>query len=415
MTLIKLIFLIFINVAFLLSGCEDNQSPPSLPPQVVRGAVDMGSSSLGGVEAPLGAGEAPLGAVEAPVSGTETAGTDAQPSECSEERCDALDNDCDGSVDEGISCQCTEDSSCYSGPEETRGVGLCRDGTRACSANGEQWLACEGSVVPVMERCDEQDNDCDGRVDEETAQPCGECEVSGPELCDGLDNDCDGIIDEELVKACPCDKSETRTQTCSDGVWTGCIDSAGRELSSDVATIYLPALSPNCPFDSADNLSQDGGVFAARVEQSYSFELPPGTQLCGFSLSGSNEDFYYDDELMLLLNDVPLIGSVNFASQFEIEEGLPRYDWLRIRGKSTEEVGEEATCIAGATACQIPGTQSNGEINVAFDIITNTRLAGTSDNGTYEFKIVVTGDNDESLDCSHSGLTLQVSYDYLAD
>ena len=179
--------------------------------------------------------------------------------------------------------------------------------------------------------------------------------------------------------------------------------------------ISLPALPVGCPFDQGDNLSQDSAIFAARVEQSAQFELPNNAELCGFSLSGGDEQFYYDDELMLLMNDVPLIGSVNFASQFELIEGLPRYDWLRIRGKTPDEIGEEVTCLDGATECQIPGTESNGELRVSFDEITNGRLVGTSDRGDYQFKVVVTGDNDDDRDCSHSGLTLQVRYDYLAE
>ena len=62
------------------------------------------------------------------------------------------------------------------------------------------------------------------------------------------------------------------------------------------------------------------------------------------SLSGSNEDFYFDDELMFLMNDVLLIGSVNFASQFEIVDGYHGMT-ARIRGRSTDELGSGATCI----------------------------------------------------------------------
>ena len=251
--------------------------------------------------------------------------------------------------------------------------------------------------------------------DETMGQSCGECVADGPEMCDGIDNDCDGLIDEEITRACPCGKTATQAEACNQGVWEGCEDELGRSLNRGMTLIDLPALTPNCPFDMGDNLPQAGGVFTARVEQFVDFELPEGAQLCAFSLSGSNEDFYFDDELMLLMNDVPLIGSVNFASQFEIVDGLPRYDWLRIRGRSTDELGSGATCIEGAVECLIPGTESNGELSVAFDLDTNVRLANTSDQGDYQFKVVIVGDNDEDLDCAHSGLSLQVSYEYLTE
>ncbi|WP_437909828.1 hypothetical protein WME95_19315 [Sorangium sp. So ce327] len=59
---------------------------------------------------------------------------------------------------------CTPDVSevCYAGPLGTRNRGACREGTRTCGADGT-WGACNGEVVPAVERCDAADDEnCDG-------------------------------------------------------------------------------------------------------------------------------------------------------------------------------------------------------------------------------------------------------------
>ena len=103
---------------------------------------------------------------------------------CQEESCNSIDDDCDGDIDEGQLNQC----------------GMC-------------------GVVPA-EVCDNIDNDCDGALDEDLIQQCYtqcgsgyaicskenwvSCTAPQPqkEVCDGLDNDCDGKIDEDIECIC---------------------------------------------------------------------------------------------------------------------------------------------------------------------------------------------------------------------
>ena len=119
------------------------------------------------------------------------------------EKCDGLDNDCDGPVDEELGTA-------------TCGLGVCEHTVFNCVGGIPQ--VCDPMEGSGLENCDLQDNDCDGDIDEElgsTTCGLGICEhtvfncvggipqvcdpMEGFELeeCDLLDNDCDGEVDEE--------------------------------------------------------------------------------------------------------------------------------------------------------------------------------------------------------------------------
>ncbi len=111
-----------------------------------------------------------------------------------EERCTNADEDCDGAIDEGCECEAGAARPC--GSE----VGACSLGEQGCEADG--WGACRGATQPGFETCNETDDDCDGRVDEDQLNACGACGQVPEEVCNQEDDDCDGAVDEGLLNAC---------------------------------------------------------------------------------------------------------------------------------------------------------------------------------------------------------------------
>ena len=102
---------------------------------------------------------------------------------------------CNG-VDDDCDGQVDEACDCRDGETMACGEaeGRCEPGFQQCAEG--RWGACNGATGPRPEACDGVDDDCDGRVDEAVANACGACGPEPEELCNGADDDCDGVIDE---------------------------------------------------------------------------------------------------------------------------------------------------------------------------------------------------------------------------
>ncbi|MBI5535158.1 MAG: hypothetical protein HY898_20695 [Deltaproteobacteria bacterium] len=127
------------------------------------------------------------------------------------EKCDGVDNDCNGKVDDGFDCAKGSTDKCGTD------TGLCEYGTKLCDATCK-WGACLGGVIPVTEACDgTNDEDCDGTVDNGCGctngvqkDCCGgtkitctggtwpACPATPKEICNSIDDDCNGLVDDGL-------------------------------------------------------------------------------------------------------------------------------------------------------------------------------------------------------------------------
>ncbi|MEZ4431059.1 MAG: MopE-related protein [bacterium] len=166
------------------------------------------------------------------------------------ESCDAIDEDCDGRVDEGNP---GGGAACVTGE-----VGACGAGTERCQGGG---LVCVRNAPPRAELCNRVDDDCDGRLDEVIPSPCptgleGQCNFGltvcqgGVSECRGVvepgtecevegtdtDEDCDGIVDEAPDLLCRPPEAQLERD---------CLPGSGREvaLSMTVDAVGRPHLA----------------------------------------------------------------------------------------------------------------------------------------------------------------------------
>ncbi len=153
-------------------------------------------------------------------------------------------------------CREGESRDCFTGPAGREAAGICKKGKQTCSAQ-QIWGPCLDEILPRTEICNQQDDDCDGQVDNGVNCACnpgetracfsalpgfrnrgickdgletcnkdgqwiGTCKgevVPALETCNGKDDDCDGQVDNKLTDiGKECDVSSVKGGPCQKGI-----------------------------------------------------------------------------------------------------------------------------------------------------------------------------------------------------
>lgn len=165
--------------------------------------------------------------------------------------CDGLDNDCDGTTDEGASgyaCPCSPPGITQLCSTD---VGECSFGVQVCTIDStgpprtdrSYWSDCIGGTPPAEEICDDLDNDCDGQTD------------NASETCNGEDDDCDGYTDEDFD--CAIGSSASCTTSCNSRGVNTC------DSSCNWGSCVPPAETCNGHDDDCDGTSDESWTCTA--------------------------------------------------------------------------------------------------------------------------------------------------------
>jgi hypothetical protein len=171
------------------------------------------------------------------------------------ETCNALDDDCNGEIDDDIAIECfpaSADGCAQGGDGSFVCEGLCTSGTRICE-DGE-LSACAGAVTPVEEVCggaEAADENCNGVIDDGCA-----CEGNEEQRCYSGPRRTAGV-----------GECEVGTQTCQDGAFGACEG----EKTPEAETCGNPNADNNCNGVDDDVPNLGGGCFDLAQQGQCSF------------------------------------------------------------------------------------------------------------------------------------------------
>ena len=202
---------------------------------------------------------------------------------------------------------------------------------------------------------------------------------------------------------------------------------ASGQTKSFEQRIRFPKPTVNCAWGTDANLAFDRGnqlIITARREEPIALELSSTARLCDMSYDFPVQTMRYDDEIMLLFNNVVLAASQNYdkVGELEAKDGFLRYDWSKLVGdvypiRTRPNYFIDSDCVD----CTIPPTETVGSMKLTVKPETVRKLSVNTgmipgsalDSTKHQFTFVTTGDNDASLDCMHADFEFTVKANYV--
>ncbi|MCP4604797.1 MAG: SUMF1/EgtB/PvdO family nonheme iron enzyme [Proteobacteria bacterium] len=320
------------------------------------------------------------------------------------EACNGLDDNCNGQTDEGFYRDCGGcDPAVYPNPpwncdDNERDRGGCVIGQQACEAPSpgvEGWGDCQYDQGPVVESCNELDDDCDGETDEGVVgDPCGACGDSteyciegkmtccqtgsydwtdpescespvlpDPEECNGFDDNCDGKIDENLSQECGTSGNEAYwgVGICHKGTKEcDAEEGSGVESWGDCENEQLPLTEEcDCLDNDCDGMTDEdnsGAVLTNGVCGSGCGTWECNAQKCDFVCSGygiPEECNGIDDNCNGLTDEGLYIRCGGCDEEFYPPEEYPVEDCIEAQASNSEIGPDEGECQRGVGWCDV--------------------------------------------------------------
>lgn len=156
---------------------------------------------------------------------------------------------------------------------------------------------------------------------------------------------------------------------------------------------------------------EDAGRVHGRKKWDKTLEFSPTMVVCSMEFSSSGR-IEYDDAILLTLNDKALLwGSLEITKLNKVD-GLYQYDFSMLKGARQGGDLAQHSCVDGFTSCEVPKTETVGDLRLSFNEETNLKLMKTVEEVGAKFTLRAFGDDDPDKDCTHSGLDLTVKYTY---